>query len=47
MSTGDALLELIGDTQGLLELDDFRLELSHALRRAVPADWVVDGRPDA
>jgi DNA-binding CsgD family transcriptional regulator len=34
------LLELIGDTQGLVEIDEFRQELVHALRRAVPADWV-------
>jgi DNA-binding CsgD family transcriptional regulator len=34
------LLELIGDTQGLVEIDEFRQELLHALRRAVPADWV-------
>jgi DNA-binding CsgD family transcriptional regulator len=34
------LLELIGDTQGLVEIDEFRQELIHALRRAVPADWV-------
>jgi DNA-binding CsgD family transcriptional regulator len=40
MSTDRALLELIGDVQGLLELDEFRLELLPALRRAVPADWV-------
>ncbi len=40
MSTNGALLELIGDTQGLLELGEFRYELLHALGRAVPADWV-------
>jgi DNA-binding CsgD family transcriptional regulator len=34
------LLELIGDTQSLVEIDEFRHELIHALRRAVPADWV-------
>ncbi len=34
------LLELIGDTQGLVEIDEFRHELLNALRRAVPADWV-------
>jgi DNA-binding CsgD family transcriptional regulator len=34
------LLELIGDTQSLVEIDEFRHELVHALRRAVPADWV-------
>jgi DNA-binding CsgD family transcriptional regulator len=37
---GQRLLELIGDTQGLAEIDEFRRELIHALRRAVPADWV-------
>jgi DNA-binding CsgD family transcriptional regulator len=40
MSANGALLELIGDMQGLLDLDEFRLELLHAVRRAVPADWV-------
>jgi DNA-binding CsgD family transcriptional regulator len=40
MSMNGALLELIGDMQGLLDLVDFRLELLHAVRRAVPADWV-------
>jgi DNA-binding CsgD family transcriptional regulator len=40
MSMNGALLELIGDMQGLLELDEFRLELLHAVRRAVPSDWV-------
>jgi hypothetical protein len=30
MPTDDALPDLIGDTQGLLELDDFRIELLHA-----------------
>jgi DNA-binding CsgD family transcriptional regulator len=39
MTTNRALLELIGDVQGLLELDEFRSELLPALRRAVPADW--------
>jgi AraC-like DNA-binding protein len=33
------LLELIGDTIGLLEIDEFRHDLLDALRRAVPADW--------
>jgi DNA-binding CsgD family transcriptional regulator len=37
---GTTLLELIGDTQGLLELDEFRHELLSALQRAVPSDWV-------
>lgn len=39
MTLDDRLLELIGDTYGLLELDEFRAELLPALRRAVPADW--------
>jgi DNA-binding CsgD family transcriptional regulator len=40
MSVNGALLELIGDMQGLLDLDEFRAELLHAVRRAVPAEWV-------
>jgi DNA-binding CsgD family transcriptional regulator len=36
----DALLELIGEVGGLLELEEFRLGLLAALRRAVPSDWV-------
>ncbi len=36
----DALLQLIGDTHGLLDLDEFRVELLAALGRVVPADWV-------
>lgn len=40
MGTDAALLELIGDMHQLLELEAFRQELLHALRRAVPADWV-------
>ena len=39
MSDG-RLLELIGDTQELLALDEFRPELLRAVRRAVPAEWV-------
>lgn len=39
---GDSrLLELIGDTIGLLEIDEFRRGLLDALRRAVPADWIA------
>jgi DNA-binding CsgD family transcriptional regulator len=34
------LLELIGDTHGLLDLEEFRLGLLAALRRAVRCDWV-------
>lgn len=36
----DALLELIGEAGGLLNLHEFRSGLLDALRRAVPADWV-------
>jgi DNA-binding CsgD family transcriptional regulator len=39
MTPDDRLLELIGDTHDLLELDEFRVEMLAALRRAVPADW--------
>jgi DNA-binding CsgD family transcriptional regulator len=35
-----ALLDLIGETLGLLELDEFRRGLLGAVRRAVPADWI-------
>jgi DNA-binding CsgD family transcriptional regulator len=38
-ASDDVLLELIGDVQGLLDLDEFRLGLIGALRRAVPTDW--------
>jgi DNA-binding CsgD family transcriptional regulator len=34
------LLELIGDTHGLLDLEEFRVGLLGALRRAVRCDWV-------
>src|ERR1700722_9755232 len=34
------LLELIGDTAELLEINEFRLGLQHAVRRAVPAGWI-------
>jgi DNA-binding CsgD family transcriptional regulator len=36
----DALLELVGEAGGLLDLHEFRSGLLDALRRAVPADWV-------
>jgi DNA-binding CsgD family transcriptional regulator len=39
MTHDDRLLELIGDTHDLMELDEFRVEVLAALRRAVPADW--------
>lgn len=34
------VLELVGDIQGLLDLDEFREGLVVSLRRAVPSDWV-------
>lgn len=34
------MLELLADTIGLLELDEFRRGLLHGLRRVVPADWI-------
>jgi DNA-binding CsgD family transcriptional regulator len=36
----DALLDLVGEATGLLDLHEFRAGLLDALRRAVPADWV-------
>ncbi len=36
----DALLDLIGEVQGLLDLDEFRRGLIVGLRRAVPAEWI-------
>jgi Bacterial regulatory proteins, luxR family len=44
----DRLLELIGDTGSLLEIEPFRHELLHAIVRAVPADWISlnDTGPD-
>jgi DNA-binding CsgD family transcriptional regulator len=36
----DRLLRLIGDTEGLLEVDEFGHELLHALHRAVTSHWV-------
>ena len=38
--TDHGLLELIGDTHGLLDIDEFRWELLHAVRRAVSSDWI-------
>jgi DNA-binding CsgD family transcriptional regulator len=39
--TGDSrLLDLIGDASELLEIEEFRLGLLQALKRAVPSDWV-------
>lgn len=39
--THDALLlELVGELQGMLDLDEFRNTLIHALRRALPSDFV-------
>jgi DNA-binding CsgD family transcriptional regulator len=34
------LLELIGDTHGLLDIEEFRLGLIDALHRAIRSDWV-------
>jgi DNA-binding CsgD family transcriptional regulator len=34
------LLDLIGEVQGLLELDELRVGMLAALRRAVPSEWV-------
>jgi DNA-binding CsgD family transcriptional regulator len=39
-SSDPRLLELIGDTHGLLDLEEFRLGLLDALRRAIRCDWV-------
>ena len=35
----EALLELLGDVNGLLEITEFRTGLVTALRRIVPAEW--------
>jgi DNA-binding CsgD family transcriptional regulator len=35
------LLDLVGDIQGLLDLDEFCEGLLAALRRTIPADWVA------
>jgi DNA-binding CsgD family transcriptional regulator len=39
MALDDRLLELIGDTHGLMEIAEFRRELLATLRRAIPVDW--------
>jgi DNA-binding CsgD family transcriptional regulator len=36
----EALLDLIGDVSGQLDLEEFRVGLLGALGRAVPSDWV-------
>jgi DNA-binding CsgD family transcriptional regulator len=36
----EALLELVGEAGGLLDLHEFRSGLLDLLRRAVPADWI-------
>ncbi len=45
-----AALRLVGDVNGLLEIDEFRAGLLEALREAVPADWAslneVGERPE-
>lgn len=38
--TAEAVLALVGDTQGLLDLEEFRIGLLDALQRAIPADFV-------
>lgn len=38
--TGTRLMQLIGDTADLLEIEEFAQELLRALHRAVPSDWV-------
>jgi DNA-binding CsgD family transcriptional regulator len=46
----ERLLELIGETAGLLDVDDFRRGLLEALARAIPVDWAslndVGPRPE-
>jgi DNA-binding CsgD family transcriptional regulator len=39
-STDPRLLELIGDTHGLLDIEEFRLGLIDALHRAIRSDWI-------
>jgi DNA-binding CsgD family transcriptional regulator len=48
-SVSDALLELIGETIELLDLEQFRSAVLTALHRAIPADWIglSDVGPDA
>ena len=41
MQTDERLLELIGDTGSVLEIEDFRHVLLDALGVAVPSDWVA------
>jgi DNA-binding CsgD family transcriptional regulator len=36
----EALLDLVGDVVGVLDLHEFRSALLHAVRRTMPADWV-------
>ncbi|MEA2471352.1 MAG: hypothetical protein QOE38_2351, partial [Thermoleophilaceae bacterium] len=36
----EALLELVGEVVGLLDIHEFRSGLLDALRRAVPVDWI-------
>jgi DNA-binding CsgD family transcriptional regulator len=36
---GDRVLDLIGETGGLLDIDEFRRGLLEALRRAIVVDW--------
>jgi DNA-binding CsgD family transcriptional regulator len=50
MSADARLLDLVGEIQGLLDLDEFRHGLLDGLVRAVPAEWVsindIGPRPD-
>jgi DNA-binding CsgD family transcriptional regulator len=39
-STEARLLDLVGDVQGLLDIDEFREGLLEAMHRAVPSEWV-------
>ena len=39
-SADSRVLALVGDIQGLLDLDEFREGLVVALNRALPCDWV-------
>ena len=36
----EALLELIGEVQGMLDIDEFRAGLLTSVLRAVPSDWI-------
>jgi DNA-binding CsgD family transcriptional regulator len=40
MDAAEVLLDLVGEVQGLLDLDEFRSGLILGLARAVPSDWI-------